>query len=131
MEGELTVPSRELRAVVEALRDKGFDHVKSIAGIDYPEEGVIELVYHISSYLAENLVGKIVVLRTKVDRRKPDIDSISDIFPSAKYIELDTRDLFGVPFKGNDYPDPFILPEELKGSWPLRKDYTIPEEDIE
>jgi NADH-quinone oxidoreductase subunit C len=46
-------------------------------------------------------------------------------------MELETRDLLGVRFEGNEEPDPLLLPNELRGAWPLRKDYKIPEEGIE
>jgi NADH-quinone oxidoreductase subunit C len=131
MDGELRIPSDKLRAAVEGLVKKGFDHVKSIAGIDDPEGGRIELVYHFSSYSNPDSLGKIVELRTDVGRKKPEMVSIADLLPSARYIELEIRDFFGVRFEGNESPNPLILPEEMKGTWPLRKEFTIPEEEPE
>lgn len=127
----LKVAPNAIRSAAKELRDKGFDHVKSVAGIDRPEAGVIELIYHISSYLDPSLNGKIVEIRTELNRSNPTTPSLQDIFPSCKYMELETRDLLGVKFEGNEEPNPLLLPEELKGTWPLRKDYKIPEEGIE
>lgn len=120
-----------LKSVAKELKAEGFDHVKSLAGMDKPEEGLIELVYHISSYLNPSLRGRVVEVRTEVDRSRPTIISISDVFPSCRYMELETRDLLGVKFEGNEEPEPLLLPEELENTWPLRKDYKIPEEGLE
>jgi len=131
MERVLRIASDTLKSVAKELAAEGFDHVKSLTGMDRLEEGLIELVYHISSYLNPALRGRIVEVRTEVDRSRPIINSISDVFPSCRYMELETRDLLGVKFEGNEEPDPLILPEELKNTWPLRKDYKIPEEGVE
>jgi NADH-quinone oxidoreductase subunit C len=131
MERVLKIAPDALKSVAKELVTEGFDHVKSVTGIDRPEEGLIELVYHISSYLTPALRGRVVEVRTEVDRSRPIIISISDIFPSCRYMELETRDLLGIKFEGNEEPDPLLLPEELKGTWPLRKDYKIPEEGVE
>ena len=131
MERALRVAPYNIRSVANKLKSEGFDHVKSLTGIDRPENGRIDLVYHLSSYLNPTIEGNVIEIRTEVDRTNPTIASISDLFQSCKYMELETRDLFGVKFSGNDEPDPFILPNELKGAWPLRKDYKLKEEGIE
>ncbi len=131
MERLLRIAPDSLKSVAEELKTEGFDHVKSLTGLDRPEDKLIELVYHISSYLSSSLQGKIVEVRTEVNRSRPTIISISDVFPSCRYMELETRDLLGVKFEGNEKPDPFILPKELRNTCPLRKDYKIPEEGVE
>jgi NADH-quinone oxidoreductase subunit C len=131
IERVIKVPPRDMRRAAKELAKEGFDHVKSVAGIDRPEAGLIEVVYHISSYANPSLARKIVALRTEVDRNKPRIASLQDIFPSCKYMELETRDLLGVAFEGNKTPDPLLLPQELRRAYPLRKDYRIPEEGID
>jgi NADH-quinone oxidoreductase subunit C len=127
----IKIAPAEIKSTAKELKDKGFDHVKSVAGVDGPEAGIIELVYHISSCLNPALGKQIVVIKTEVNRSEPRIESLCDIFPSCKYMELETRDLLGVRFEGNEEPDPLLLPNELRGAWPLRKDYKIPEEGIE
>ncbi|MFQ6130155.1 MAG: NADH-quinone oxidoreductase subunit C [Candidatus Hadarchaeaceae archaeon] len=131
MERVLRITPDTLKSISKELISEGFDHVKSLTGIDKPENGVIELVYHISSYLNPALRGRVVELRTEVDRSRPVITSILDVFPSCRYLELETRDLLGVKFEGNEEPNPLLLPEEMKDTWPLRKDYKIPEEGVE
>lgn len=120
----------DLKAICKELAEKGFDHVKSLTGIDRPEDGQIELVYHVSSYSSSDLQGEIAEIRTKIDRDDPRIGSLAELWPSAEYMEAETRDLLGVIFEGNELGDPLLLPEELKDEYPLRKDFVIPEEGI-
>jgi NADH-quinone oxidoreductase subunit C len=131
LERVIKIAPADIKLTAKGLKDEGFDHVKSVAGVDRPEAGVIELVYHLSSCLNPSLSGQVVMIRTEVNRLEPKVESLCDIFPSCKYMELETRDLLGVRFEGNEEPDPLLLPNELKGTWPLRKDYKIPEEGIE
>jgi NADH-quinone oxidoreductase subunit C len=127
----IKIAPADIKLAAKELKGEGFDHVKSVAGVDKPEAGVIELVYHVSSCLNPSLSKQVVTIKTEVNRSEPKIESLCDIFPSCKYMELETRDLLGVRFEGNEEPDPLLLPNELRGTWPLRKDYKIPEEGIE
>jgi NADH-quinone oxidoreductase subunit C len=45
--------------------------------------------------------GKIIVLKFKVPKKKPIIESIVDVFPNADYFEREIHDFFGVEFEGN------------------------------
>ncbi|KXA88558.1 hypothetical protein AKJ57_06715 [candidate division MSBL1 archaeon SCGC-AAA259A05] len=122
------ISPNELRELIEELAANGFDHLKSLTGLDRPEKDQIELIYHVSSYSRSNLQEEIIEIRVRIDRDNPKIESISDIWPSSKYIEAETRDLLGVTFEGNEIRSPLILPEELGDEHPLRKDFKIPEE---
>lgn len=124
------ISPNELRGEIEKLVDNGFDHLKSLTGVDRPENDQIELIYHLSSYSNSDLQRVIIEIRVRIDKDNPRIESISDIWPSSKYIEAETRDLLGVTFEGNKIRSPLILPEELEDEHPLRKDFKIPEEGI-
>ena len=80
------------------------------------------MVYHLSS--SKNRLLNIVV-KSKVDRENPVIESVSAIFKTAEFHEREVYDLFGVSF--NNHPDlrRLLLTEEWEG-YPLRKDYEDP-----
>ncbi|KXA99807.1 hypothetical protein AKJ40_02380 [candidate division MSBL1 archaeon SCGC-AAA259M10] len=124
------VESKELKDVAEELLEEGFDHLESLTGVDRPEDGQIELIYHVSSYSDSDLREQVIVVKTRVDRETPEIRSLSDFWPNIRYMEAETRDLLGVRFKGNKLRAPLLLPDELEGEYPLRKDFEIPEEGI-
>jgi NADH-quinone oxidoreductase subunit C len=43
----------------------GLDHAESVCGTDYPNENVIEVIYHLNSYSREELSPIIFALSTK------------------------------------------------------------------
>jgi len=45
--------------------------------------------------------GKITVLNFKVQKKKPIVESIIDVYPNADYYEREIHDFFGIEFKGN------------------------------
>jgi NADH-quinone oxidoreductase subunit C len=66
--------------------------------------------------------GTDAVLTVRVPVKNPVIDSLMDIFPVAELFEREIHDFFGVEFKGNRrLHDKLFLPENYKGSPPLRK----------
>ena len=66
--------------------------------------------------------GKVKILRFKVSKKKPIVDSITDIYPNADYYEREIHDLFGVEFKGNPKLHlKLFLADEWKKKPPLLK----------
>lgn len=81
-------------------------------------EDVLEAVYDFNHY--ETLCR--VVLRTRVPRSKPEIPTISQIYPGANWHERETHDFFGIIFVGHPYLAPLLLPEDADFH-PLLKDF--------
>ncbi len=127
---KLKVDASELRDRAEKIKRAGYDHVKSVTGIDYPDRGLLKIVYHISSYLNRELSSSIFTLEVETPRENPEVPSLIDVWPSAKYLEAETSELLGVKFRGNPLRKVF-LPEDFEGPPPLRKDFKIPVEGIE
>jgi NADH-quinone oxidoreductase subunit C len=122
--------------VIEVERDKileaaktlytlGFDHVKSLTGVDYPDRGVIELVIHIGSY-RRGLRRVMAILRANLDRKNPRAPSLVGIWPSTEFQEREAWEMFGIVFEGHPDLRRLLLPEESEGLWPGRKDFEIP-----
>lgn len=58
-----------------------------------------------------------------IDRDKPEIDSIEDIYRTADWHERETYDFFGIIFKNRINPlERILMPNEWEG-FPLRKDF--------
>ena len=76
------------------------------------------MVYHLrSTTTLDNIVVKV-----KLDREKPEILTVSDIWRGAELFEREVYDLFGVIFL--EHPDlrRLLLTDDWVG-YPLRKDY--------
>jgi len=96
-------------------------YLSTIEGTDLKSEGRIRIDYFINIFSK----GEYVVLRTYVDRNKPEIDSLLPITRAAFSGECETYDLLGIKFIGNKYlRRSFFVPKDLveKGVFPLRKD---------
>ncbi len=79
------------------------------------------MVYHLrSTTTLDNIVVKI-----KLDREKPEIITVSDMWLGAELFEREVYDLFGVIFL--EHPDlrRLLLTDDWVG-YPLRKDYEDP-----
>ncbi len=121
---------KELVGISEKLRDLGFDHVKAVTGIDFPEEQKITVVYHVSSFEDAELAKFLLELRTHLNRLEPKISSLVSIWPSVEYLERETSDLMGITFEGQPPSGRLFLLEDFEGA-PLRKDFKIKTEGID
>lgn len=119
-----------IRELIKFLKEKGFNHLQTLTAVDYLNLGKIprfEVVYQLY-----NMNERIALrLRVEVPEEDPSIESITDLFPSANFLEREVYDLFGITFKGHPNLKRILLPENWKGH-PLRKDYPLePEEKPE
>lgn len=79
------------------------------------------MVYHLR---ATNSLDDIVV-KVKLDRENPRVDTVSDIWRGAEMFEREVFDLFGVIFLGHPDLRRLLLTDDWVG-YPLRKDYEDP-----
>jgi NADH:ubiquinone oxidoreductase subunit C len=66
-----------------------------------------------------------MVVKVKLDRETPVIQTVSDIWRTAEFHEREVFELFGVNFTGHPDLRKLILPDDWTG-YPLRKDYEDP-----
>lgn len=87
------------------------------SGIDTPNG--IEILYHFSF----DSVGKIVTLRTKIDKENLEIESITPIIKGAEWTEREIYELLGVRFKNHPNLKKLLLAEDWpEGKYPLRRE---------
>ena len=116
---ELYIEPGDVRSVLKAVYDAGYNYFIGITVIDYPMENVFELVYLLSS-IERN--GELLVVRTKIKRDEPFIDSVANIYPLAYYQEIEGYEFFGIIFRGHNGLRKWILLDNWEGPPPLRKD---------
>ena len=112
----------EIAAFLKEHPELEFTAVHLISGVDYPEDGRIEVVYHLRSY---RLKG-ILVLKCSVERERPALPSVLGVWRGADWLERETYDLLGVVFTGRPDLRRILMPDDWEGH-PLRKDYESPE----
>jgi len=67
-----------------------------------------------------------LVVKTKVPKDDPSIDSVFGVWPAADWQEREVYDMFGVTFVGHPDLRRMHLPDDFVGH-PLRKDYENPD----
>ncbi|MGD1837949.1 MAG: NADH-quinone oxidoreductase subunit C [Nitrososphaeraceae archaeon] len=122
---KIFVNPSDIIEVAKFLKEIGLDHAESVAGTDYPDENVIEVIYHLSSYSRVDLNSMIFALSTKTDRDDARLPTLIPIFNSVEYHERETFEMLGVYFEGHPRNERFLLPEDWADIPPLRKDFKI------
>jgi NADH:ubiquinone oxidoreductase subunit C len=123
---KIYVDPKNIVEVAAFLKNElGLDHAESVGGTDYPNENVIEVIYHLNSYSREELAPIIFALSTKTDRDSAYLPSLLPLFKSVEYHERETYEMLGVYFQGHPRNERFLLPEDWADIPPLRKDFRI------
>ncbi len=87
-------------------------------GVDTPAS--IEVLYH----WALDRLGCLVTVRTRLDRERPEIESIAPQCPAAEWIEREMWELLGIQFRNHPDLRHLLLSDDWpKGKFPLRRDY--------
>ncbi len=124
--GMLTIEIKKahLKKVVHHLKDStlGFTFLTDICGIHHPEmpEKELGVIYHLHN-LVEN---RRIRLKTFMPRENAEVDTLTDLFAGANWMERETFDFFGIKFKG--HPDlRVILNDPEMGYHPMLKEYPL------
>jgi len=116
---EMTVAPEKLVETAKKLKETealSFDYLFCLTGVDYPEN--MGVIYHIESTSFRHAV----VMKVKTaNRTEPVLDTVMDVWQTAKYHEREVYDLLGVTF--NNHNDLRRLFLEDGWGFPLRKDY--------
>jgi NADH-quinone oxidoreductase subunit C len=118
----IIVPPEELKAFALQLRsdpDLIMDYLFCLTCVDWKTH--FTMVYHFSSTLYRHNI----VVKAKIDRTNPEIETVSDIWRTAEMLEREVYDLFGVKFLHHPDLRRLIMPDDWEG-WPLRKDFEDP-----
>jgi len=116
---EMTVTAESLHETAQLLKENetfSFDYLFCLTGVDYPEN--MGIIYHLESVKHRHVL--VLKVRT-ADRVNPAIDTVSDVWITAKYHEREAYDLLGIHF--NNHTDLRRLFLEDGWGFPLRKDY--------
>ena len=112
-------PAELLGAVRRLKSELQFDLFLDVTAVDWLGESPrFELVYHF--YSTAHRVR--VRLKTRVPEDDPIVDSLVSFYGSARFMERECHDMYGIVFRGNDDLRAILLYEGFVGH-PLRKDY--------
>jgi NADH-quinone oxidoreductase subunit C len=100
-----------------------FDALSNQSGVDYKDQGWIEVVYHLFSYPHRHKI----VLKVRTPRDNAVVPTVESVWKAANWLEREIYDLLGVTFSGHTDLRRLLMPEDWVG-YPLRKDFVEPAE---
>lgn len=126
-EPHIYVSEEELLPLMRRLRENpvfSFDRMGNITAVDYRE--YIEMVYMLYS----RRFDKWVTVKCKLDREKPVVESMTQVWPGTEFEEREIFDLMGVEFLHHPDLRRILMPEDYT-AYPLRKDFVPLQPKIE
>lgn len=122
----LTCPISSLVSLAGYLRDnEGFDHVTSVAGLDYPTKDLLNVTYHLGTYAKQEQRGLLLSITVNLPRQDPRMPTLIPIWQSAEFHERETHEMLGVEFEGHPNMKLLLLPEDWNDPPPLRKEFKL------
>lgn len=97
-----------------------FDYLFCLTCIDWKTH--LTMVYHLESTKFRH----ILVVKSKLDRTKPEIETVSGTWRTAEFHEREVFEMFGVNFLNHPDLRLLILPDGWEGKFPMRKDFEDP-----
>ncbi len=97
-----------------------FDFLFCLTCIDWKTH--LTMVYHLRSTTHHHNI----VVKAKLDRMNPEIETVSAIWRTAEFHEREVYEMFGVQFLNHPDLRLLILPDGWEGKNPMRKDFEDP-----
>jgi NADH:ubiquinone oxidoreductase subunit C len=94
-----------------------FNYLFCLTCIDWKTH--LTMVYHLSSTKYRHNI----VIKSKLDRNNPEIETVSHIWRTADFHEREVYEMFGVNFLNHPDLRLLILPDGWEGKNPMRKDF--------
>jgi NADH-quinone oxidoreductase subunit C len=131
-QGTLVVEPEHIRAVLAWLRERGYDFLASVHGVDYyPHEPRLGVHYELLDMASVDRV----TVKLRVPSDAPEVDSVVADGPdgrgwlTADHQEREIYDMFGVVFKGHPDLRRILMPEDYEGH-PQRRDFPVGGEPV-
>ena len=115
-------PADWLPFAIHLLNDTDlfFDYLFCLTCIDWKTH--LTMVYHLTSTKFRHTI----VVKSKLDRSNPEIETVSSIWKTAEFHEREVYEMFGVNFLNHPDLRLLILPDGWEGKFPMRKDFEDP-----
>lgn len=121
----LTVKREAIHDVCRFLRDDpamDFDYMIHVSSVDWPdEEERFEVVYEVYSIRHRHRIR----IKTRVPEKDCYVDSMTDIWKGADFMEREVFDMMGIRFRNHPDLRRILMPDDYSEGYPLRKDFPL------
>ena len=111
--------------VARFLRDDPalrFDYIVHVSSVDWPDdEERFEVVYEVYSIRTRQRIR----LKTRVPESDCIVDSLTDVWKGADFMEREVYDMMGIRFRNHPDLRRILMPDEYDEGYPLRKDFPL------
>jgi NADH-quinone oxidoreductase subunit C len=128
-ETSITIDAGKIREVMTFLKENeklGYDLLLDLAGVDFADRSPRFMIAYLLHSMKFN--NKLRIKTTVAEGAS--LDTISDIWLAANWMEREVYDLFGIIFNNHPNLRRILLPEEFVGH-PLRKDFPVKGPDFD
>ena len=120
----VTVTREKVHEVAQFLHDDpgmDFDYIVHVSSVDWPDdEERFEVVWEFYSVRKRQRIR----LKARVPESDCIVDSLTDLWKGADFMEREVFDMFGIQFEGHPDLRRILLPDVFT-AFPLRKDYPL------
>jgi NADH-quinone oxidoreductase subunit C len=121
----VTVTRDTLHEVAQFLRDDpamDFDYIVHVSSVDWPDdEERFEVVYEFYSIKKRHRIR----LKTRVPEADCVVDSLTDLWKGADFMEREVYDMMGIRFRRHPDLRRILMPDDYTEGYPLRKDFPV------
>lgn len=118
-----TIALPELHAVLKFLKEDtacNFFFLTDLTGYQSADEQLLYVVYHLHNLQTNQRIR----VKSQMPIQKPECLTVTDLWPSANWMERETYDFFGIQFKGHPRLKRILNVEEMD-IFPLRKEFPL------
>jgi NADH:ubiquinone oxidoreductase subunit C len=119
----INIEPKDCLSLAQQLRNDEslfFNYLFCLTCIDWKTH--LTIVYHLSSTKYRHNI----VIKSKLDRSNPEIETVSHIWRTAEFHEREVYEMYGVNFLNHPDLRLLILPDGWEGRNPMRKDFEDP-----
>ena len=121
----VTVTRDRLHEVAQFLHDDpamDFDYIVHVSSVDWPDDDErFEVVYEFYSITKRQRIR----LKTRVSESDCIVDSLTDLWKGADFMEREVYDMMGIRFRHHPDLRRILMPDDYTEGYPLRKDFPL------
>ncbi|MEK7294506.1 MAG: NADH-quinone oxidoreductase subunit C [Nitrospirota bacterium] len=121
----VTVRPAAVHAVARFLRhdpEIDCDYMVHVSSVDWPDdEERFEVVWEVASIRKRHRIR----LKTRVSEAECQVDSLTDVWHGANFMEREVYDMMGIRFRNHPDLRRILMPDDYTEGYPLRKDFPL------